>query len=237
MTGSSPARALMERAGEIVSIPRFMRHSNGLGNVTKFRTNDGILWGLVLDGGGPNQMSGVEGIQNAFGIAGEKALGTGMESPSQTGIAIRTITVVPKGLRYHLDEATGVETLSLGMEPPPGVLPPKGGIQSDWDRNGFVAIAHRDKERCLRDLVDECPDHKLAIYLSNKKGEGSYQALGFFRVDYMPPEILASLDAGDNAYVANRQEGLRHKAHWKGEKAQGVQKLLSGPVPTLHRVQ
>jgi len=236
MTGSSSARALMERAGELVVLPRFMRNTNGLGNVTKFKTNDGVLWGLALDGGGQNQMSGVEGIQNAFGIAGEKALGTGMESPSQTGIAIRTITVVPKGLRYHLDEATGVETLSFGMEPPQGMLPPKGGIQADWDRNGFAIIANRDRERCLRDLIDECPDHKLAIYLSNKKGEGSCQALGFFRVDYMPLEILTSLDEGDNAYVANRQEGLRHKAHWKGEKAQGVQKQLSGPVPTLHRV-
>lgn len=232
MTESSPARALIERAGEMVTtIPRFMRHSNSLGNVTEFRDNDGILWGLALDGGGPNQMSGVEGIQNAFGIAGEKALGTGMESASQTGIAIRTITVVPKGLRYHLDEATGVETLSFGMEPPQGMLPPKGGIQADWDRNGFAIIANRDKKRCLRDLLDECPDHKLAIYLSNDN-----RALGLFRVDYMPEPITASLNAGDLANVANRHEGLGYKAQWKGEKAQGVQKRLSGPVPTLHRV-
>jgi len=206
-----------ERAKEVV-VGFFDRRSEpNKKNVTPFRTDSGALWGIAIDGGGPDQRQGILGIQRAFGILGQAELGEGLESPRQTGVAIREIHELPKSFRSHYDIPSGMESLSFGFDVPDDLNLNKGSVQAFWNKNGFALVSKSDREhRLIRTLTEAFTEQDIAIFLSDKKGASGNQSLGIFIPSMMPDSFLKDLVARDEREVKARHESLAYNSDWKG---------------------
>lgn len=195
-----------------------------LSNMTPFAHDNGTLWGMAFDGRDPSQRRGIQKIQDAFGIMGQRALGEGKDSAILTGIGNRSIQVLPNAARFHssYDMETGIHVVSYNMDLPEGLDLKKGAVQLLWNRSAFLFVSQDDEKDHLRVVEKAFRRLDVAMFLSDKK------AFGFFIPSLAPAWFLDKLVDRDVKDVQARhrrieeeerarRERLEFDADWEGD--------------------
>ncbi|MES2931174.1 MAG: hypothetical protein V4682_00560 [Patescibacteria group bacterium] len=211
-------------AGRVVELFPGKRVQPRLSNMSPFTHDDGTLWGMAFDGGDSSQRRGIEKIQDAFGITGQRSLGEGMDSAKLTGIGNRSIQVrpSPSRLRNSYDMDTGIHVVSYNMELPEGLNLEKGAVQGLWNKSSFLFVSQDDEKDHLRVVEKALRRLDAAIFLSDKK------AFGFFIPSVAPAWFLDKLNDRDVREVQARHKRLEDEekarlekqnfdADWKGD--------------------
>ena len=191
----------------------------------RIETKNDSLKEIVLNGGGHDQMDGVPDIYDGFGIPGIE----GIDTPSQHGIKLRTITRVPEELKCSISAQTGMTFISFGMKAPSAMSVDHKNALGYWNANGIVLGSYIENMSCITQLVAAIHRHDLAVCLGTKDGRIGSDTLRLIVVSALSDEEREDFLVFDQETVKCRDSLDRHMRHWSGAGSSRANAAMNEP--------
>lgn len=196
----------------------------------RVETKGDSLKEIILNGGGHDQLDGVPDIYDGFGIPGIE----GIDTPSQLGIKLRTITRIPDELKYVYSPQTGMTIISFGVKAPPVVNVDHKNVLGYWSASGLVLASYVENMRWLAQLGAAIHSRDLAVCLGTNDGKIGCDTLRLIVVSALSDTEREDFLKFDQETVKDRDSLRRRMGHWNGARSTKTDQAKH--VPPVERV-